>query len=162
MEEVIKDAEVYTITNVEEPLEMVVKQENDDIKNAIIKSILSENVAVSVGNYIFIPPLENPEASSPDRTMMVLTQSNYKDGYVSTPINIDGMDMLIATHISRIVHEGKPVSVSVYPVEKFNKEELCIAFKNEFPVMFANSLALLCEHKSIPYILHDETKKGIN
>ena len=147
MEENIKEAEVFAVRNVDGPFDVVNKDEVDHIKEELMAKILGENVSIAVGNYIFIPPLANPEVTTPDRTFAVIQQDNYQDGYVRTPITVDGQPMNLMTHISRIVHEGQPYSVSVIPVDKFSEQDLKIAFKDEFPPLFAQTVGLLMEHK---------------
>jgi hypothetical protein len=147
MEEVIKDAEFTVIPTVEEPREVVLQQDVDTIKEELMKKILGESVAVSVGNFIFIPPLANPVVTNPERTIKAMSQSNYMEGYVKTSITVDDKPISLLTHISRIAHEGQPPSVSIIDVDKFSESDLKITFKNEFPKLFTKTVELLLEHK---------------
>ena len=92
--------------------------------------------------------MENPQVTSPDRTMSVMQQPNFNENYTQTKINVDGEDYFILTHISRIVHEGTPPSVKVHSSDKFSMDDLKIAFKNEFPSIFVKTMGLLYEHKN--------------
>lgn len=152
MDDAIKDAEVFDVTTIDENKELVSMSEEDALKDALMHKILGENVSVAVGNYIFIPPLANPEVSSPDRAIALMGQPNFCDGYVHTNIEVDGQPMTLVTHMSRIVHEGLPPSVSVMSVDKFSEEDLRTTFKNEFPRLFVDTIHLMAEHKkSIAY-----------
>lgn len=149
MEEEIKEVETFTVKSSDEAFEIVDKKETDSITEDLMKKILGENVAISVGNYIFIPPLENPKVSSPEKTHSLITNPNFSDNYIKTKINIDGTYTFFVTHISRIVHEGQPTSVQIYPIDKFNEKDLKIAFKNEFPPLFVTTLQLLNDYKKV-------------
>lgn len=138
----IKEAEVYSVTTVNE-YDVVSKDENDSIKEALMKKILGENVAVSVGNYIFIPPLANPKVTSPNGVINVMQQDNYSDNYVTTRTVLDDQEVFFVTHISRIVHEGDPVSVNVHTVDKFNEDDIKTMFQNEIPQLFVKTVSLL-------------------
>ena len=153
MDNIITDKTDYVSDNMPEldlksEKEIVLKSENDSIKDELMRHILGNNVAVSVGNYIFIPPLDNPIVTNPERTMTTINQSNYSEGYVQTKITIDGSPTVLMTHISRIAHEGRPPSISnIISVDKINKNDIKIIFKNEFPKIFLETTKIFLEHK---------------
>lgn len=122
-----------TSYQISSPDSFVVTDSFDNERNDLMNKILGENVAVSIGNYIFIPPLDNPKVTSPEKTYELIKNPNFTENYIRTPIDIDGENVIFMTHISRIVHEGQPSSVSVYSVDKFNENDLRIAFKKRIP-----------------------------
>jgi hypothetical protein len=145
--------------------DLVIKTENnaliaeDAVKNEFFNMILSERVSVSIGNFIFIPSIENPVVSGPHRIAQIFETYADKavDTYVPTKINIDGNDYVMFTHISRLVNESPSKSLSVYSVENFNKEEFCKVFKNEFPPILLKTLQTYLENAThLRY--HDELK----
>jgi hypothetical protein len=142
----IRNIDSYEVVKTEKN-EIVDSDEEEILKKEIMQRILGEKVAVSVGNFIFIPPLSNPIVTTEERTNSIKNNKNFNNNYVKTKVNIDGEDMYFMTHISRIVHEGNPPGVNVYSIEKFNEDDLRIAFKNDFPETFIAAAQLFYEHK---------------
>lgn len=115
--------------------------------NFLMEKILGEQFAVSIGNFIFIPPIENPKVSSPDRAYKIMQESKVVEGYVHLNIKIDDQPTNFFIHMSRMVNENEPPSVTLYNIDKVNESDLKIAFKNQFPDVFVKTVAAYLDYK---------------
>lgn len=127
--------------------ELTSYEDPDIIKTQLMDNILQNSVAVNIGNFIILPPIEEPKVTNIERVENLLKFSKIADNYVITNITVDNSPIVLLTHISRICDENISPSMIPYNIEHFNTNELKTVFKNEFPALITNIIKKYIDYK---------------
>lgn len=140
--------------------ELIDIQAEETFKKQLMELLLGERIGLSVGNYLFVPPLNDPLVSQPDSTMDLIVRDNFNGGYVEVPITVDDQPLKMFIHISRMVDE-KPTKngINFYDIEKFNMDDLKIMFKDEVPPALPAALGGYLAYKKQMELLGSESDK---